>query len=181
MPEDRGQLELSFTVGGWSFSAPGPTEVVLDVYADFKKFSKAGPAIAPTGAPAAPPAPVAPTDGGGVADTPGVQVEVKAPTNLPLKPYLARLDLKGNKEKATAVVAWSAESGDKPALTVSEIEQLWKKTPFKAPSNLARDVRKAESEGWLDAHGKPGSPDTTYSINGYGEGIVAGWESSGKE
>lgn len=171
------------TVGNAAFSASGETQVVLDAYADFKKYLEAAPTVAaadtrPPSEGAAGEHPAEQSEPVGTSEPPA---EVKSPTALPLKPYLARLKLRGNKEKATAIIAWSAESGQKAALTLAEIEQLWKKTPFKAPSNLPRDVRNAEAEGWLESQGKAGSPDTTYSINGYGEGIVAGWVEADKE
>jgi len=103
---------------------------------------------------------------------------VKSPTDLPLKPFVAALKLRGNKEKAAAILAWSAESGSEPALNIADLEKLWRKTPFKMPSNLARDLRNAEAEGWLRREGKEGSPEARYSITGYGEDAVAGWANS---
>jgi hypothetical protein len=173
--EQSGNLNLSVSIGSASFSASGDKQVVLDAYEDFKALLESLPVPAPTREAPASPAPdagAAPPDGAAVAS-------VKSPTSLPLKPYLEGLTLKGNKEKATAIVAWSAESGEKAALTVTDVEKLWKKTPFRAPANLPRDLRKAEAEGWIERQGKDGSPEATYSINGYGEGIVAGWTKSG--
>jgi len=146
--------------------------LVLEAYAEFKELLSsrgsraARAALASTGAKSD-----HAVSGSGAAPSDGA----KASTSLPLKPYLARLELTSNKQKAAAIIAWSAESGGKSALTVTEIEQLWKRAPWKAPSNLPRDVRDAEREGWLHRDGRTGSPEATYSINGYGEGIVAGW------
>ncbi len=42
------------------------------------------------------------------------------------------------------MMAWSAEIGGAKQLTITQINELWKKTSFKAPSNLGnlgRDVR----------------------------------------
>jgi hypothetical protein len=172
--EQSGMLELSITVGGSSFSASGETSVVLDAYADFKEFVRSvSTAPAPEPLPAS--EEVVQADEGSAPEASGPQA-IKAPTSLPLKPYLDRLKLRGNKEKATAIIAWSGESGEKASLTVEEVEKLWKNTSFKVPKNLARDIGKAESEGWLDSQGKRGS--RTHSISGYGEGIVAGWDKS---
>lgn len=181
MPAEPGTLELSVTIGNSAFSASGDAQVVLDLYADFKEFVRATPVLLPAGSESGSSSGSDEAAGSAESDAESGPTEVKAPTSLPLKPYLARLKLRGNKEKATAIVAWSGESGEKAALTVGQIEQLWKKTPFRAPANLARDVRAAEAEGWLDSQGKPGSPDMTYSINGYGEGIVAGWVTKNEE
>ena len=109
-------------------------------------------------------------DGGG---GPGKKAKVKSSTTLPLKPFLAEHKLKGNKEKVAAVLAWSAESGEKQKLTFDELEALWKRGGFKMPANFPRDVRKAQSEGWIDSEGK--GPTEVFLINGYGEDIVAGW------
>lgn len=173
VPTQDGTLELSVTVGNWSFSASGETSVVLDAYADSKEFVGATPTVAPPEASRSEQAATAPAA--------STRTEVKSPTTLPLKPYLARLNLRGNQEKATAILAWSAESGNKKELTAAEVETLWKKTQFRAPANLPRDLRAAEAEGWLDSKGKSGSPDATFSINGYGEGIIAGWVVPSKE
>jgi hypothetical protein len=177
MTDENAELSLTISVGSWSFSASGEKKTVLDTYADFKKFLTEG---------QAPPVPKdlqdrqkPPADNNGSSSDP--EAKGDRTTTLPLKPYLDKLELKGNKEKATALIAWSGESGTKAALTVSEVEALWKKGPFKAPGNLARDIRKAESEGWLDSDGTAGSSDVTYSINGYGEGIVEGWAKGAEE
>lgn len=150
--------------GSWAFSASGETQVVLDAYEDFKQsvvFSST------------PEKDLKPQTSASKSDE--IPGPVKNATTLPLKPYLKRLKLGTNKEKATAIIAWAGEHGYETPLTIAEIEKLWKKTPFKAPSNLRRDVRDAEHEGWLDTEGKSGSPDKTYRINGYGENAVAGW------
>jgi hypothetical protein len=167
MTQQSGPFELSVSFEGSSFSANGDAALVLQAYADFKELL-----VSRVGRGASPASRGKSADGRAGAAHVG---EVKSPTSLPLKPYLARLNLTSNKQKATAIIAWSAESGDKADLALSDIEQLWKRTPWRAPSNLPRDVRAAETEGWLDRDGKTGSPEATYSINGYGEGIVAGW------
>jgi hypothetical protein len=168
MGDKQGQLDLSVSNGTWTFSAAGETQVVLDAYEDFKQSVMSSSTPEKNAKPKSP----ASTDVGKASKAPE---PVKNATTLPLKPYLKRLKLGSNKEKATAIIAWAGESGHETPLTIAEIEKLWKKTPFKAASNLRRDVRDAENEGWLDSEGKSGSPDKTYSINGYGEDIVAGW------
>jgi hypothetical protein len=161
-------LELSISLGGASFSASGETSVVLGAYADFKSLIGQR----------ADPIHEKPTnrreDAEGSTST--ASDGVRSTTSLPLKPYLAQCTLRGNKEKATAILAWLASSDQQAALKLTEIEDLWRKTGLKPPSNLARDLAAAESEGWIDAQGKARSPVRTYSINGYGEGIVAGWK-----
>lgn len=174
MPKSSAALELSVTIGGSSFSASGEASAVLEAYEDFKTLAALGSTTAGTSASEGT------REDGDTQTAAGTGAsasahQVKAPTTLPLKPYLDRLKLRGNKEKATAIIAWSAERGNATALTVADIAQLWRSTPYKPPSNLPRDVRTAVGEGWLDTGGKPGSPQATFSINGFGEGIVAGW------
>ncbi|MBS1895557.1 MAG: hypothetical protein JST59_30015 [Actinobacteria bacterium] len=167
MTDQRNAFELAVTFGDASFSARGNTSTVLDAYADFKDLLQVR-----TGAPRKPAAERDDEPDRSGADKAPMD-DVKAPTNLPLKPYLGQFGLPGNKEKATAVLAWSAESGAEVALTIDEVESLMKKGGFKAPANLGRDLRQAESEGWIDSSG-PGR-SSKFSINGYGEGVLAGW------
>lgn len=169
MTSQSGEFSLSITLKDAAFSAQGDVSTVFDAYKDFKSLlsmkPEAGGEASTTDLP------------GGPSHESSAQSDLSAShTDLPLKPYLSELKLKGNKEKATAIVAWSGSSGAKAALTLTEIEKLWKKTPFKAPSNLARDLRQAEAEGWLHREGKSGSPDATFQLNGYGQQIVEGWK-----
>jgi hypothetical protein len=167
MADQPETFELAVSFGDASFSASGKTGMVLDAYADFKDLLQVRAAASGTlkteriDEPEQPDAAKSPSG------------NVKAPTDLPLKPYVGQFKLPGNKEKATAVLAWSAESGAETALTVTEIETLMKKGGFKAPANLARDLRQAEGEGWIDSSGSGRS--SKFSINGYGEGVLAGW------
>lgn len=167
MASTAGQLDLSITIGDASFSARGDTSTVLDAYGDFKTLIAAGGSQASSSR--------ARTRDDLVRKPENSPSSAKRTTSLPLKPFLQQYKLQTNKEKATAILAWASESGEQSALTASEVEKLWKKTPFKAPGNLTRDLRSAESEGWLDSAGKAGSPEATFSINGYGEGIIASW------
>lgn len=167
MADKAGQLDLSITIGNASFSARGDTSTVLGVYDDFKGLIAAD----------TPPASKfrAKERESSADETEKTSGSAKRTTSLPLKPFLQQYKLPTNKAKATAILAWSAEKGEQAALTASEVEKLWKKTPFKAPGNLPRDLRNAEGEGWIDSAGKAGSSDATFSINGYGEGVLAGW------
>lgn len=165
MSAHSGDLSLSISYGDASFSAQGDVSVVLDAYKDFKNLigsNEPPKEDAPAAAPKSSKSSTAQPSSGS--------------TDLPLKPFLSELDLKGNKEKATAIVAWAAASDTQNVLTIGEIEKLWKKAPFKAPSNLRRDVRTAETEGWLHREGKAGSPDATYQVTGYGQQIIEGWK-----
>lgn len=172
MTSYSGEFALSITLKDAAFSAHGDASTVLDAYEDFKSLLSMSPQA----------------DGG----TPETESQDKASkasssgfdgsvphTDLPLKPFLSEHNLKGNKEKATAIVAWSGGSGNEASLAVADIEKLWKKTSFKAPKNLARDIRKAEAEGWLHRDGKAGSPDATFTLTGYGQQIVEGWKATG--
>jgi hypothetical protein len=171
-PQSR-SLELSVTLGEASFSASGDTEVVLKTFADFKEWATASPSESP-----GTPKRTKPKFEGGNGGDPGKDEKpvLAAKTSLPLKPYVDRFTLKNNRMKGTAILAWSAESGGKAQLTAAGVLDLWKKTGFRAPSNLGnlgRDLRDAATEGWLDLHGT--GRDQTFSINTYGEGIVQGW------
>jgi hypothetical protein len=170
MATDRAPFELSVTLGDASFSASGEADLVLRKFAEFKALAS------PSGAPTAakPRKVIAQAE-----PTPDVSPDVKSPTTLPLKPFLSRHKLRGNKEKAAAVLAWSAESGEKHKLTFAELETLWKRTGFKTPTNLTRDVRAAAKEGWLESEGA--GKDEVFFIAGYGEGVLAGWVTEGKE
>lgn len=163
--QQKADFELAVSLDGASFSARGSQSVVLDAYTDFKELIKGS----------APPAgaskPVKPAS-----STPARLMSNK--NTLPLKPFLAKLKVKSNKEKVAAILAWCAESGEESAQTPGGIKALWKKTPYKMPGNLTRDIAAAETEGWLHREGKSGSANATYSINGYGEGVVAGWAES---
>lgn len=167
MSSEPNRLELTVAFGEASFSGNGAKEDVLALYDDFKELIRGGIA-SPEG-----------ISGLKGDDSSQTQKKVKSPTSLPLKPYIERLKLPGNKEKATAVIAWSAESGGEQALNVAELKKLWKKLPFKVPANLARDLGKAESEGWLEREGRAGSPDARYTITGYGEDAVSQWLQTG--
>lgn len=82
------------------------------------------------------------------------------------------LELAGNKERATAILAWASESG-KDRLTTNEIEGLWKKTHFKVAGNLGRDLGLAAKEGWIALEGK--APDQAWVIHGFGKDALASW------
>jgi hypothetical protein len=172
MTSHSGEFTLSVSLGTASFSAEGATAVVLEVYEDFKKL------LASIDLP---PAPDPGHPQGKIEEgepKPRVTPTPSEATELPLKPYLAGLKLKGNRERVTAIVAWGSASGNHDALKLAEIEALWKKTPFKAPGNLPRDVRNAETEGWLHRDGKVGSPDAAFHLTGYGQQIVEGWKTT---
>ena len=169
MDEQKGTFELAVTLGNSSFSASGDPDLVLRMFGEFKELAAATPDPPSRAERREPTESAKPSGGGSTVDT----------TNLPLKPFLSRLELRGNRERATAMIAWSAESGGAKQLTITQINELWKKTSFKAPSNLGnlgRDVRSAAKEGWLDSEGT--GKDEVFSINGYGDGVVAGWATS---
>jgi hypothetical protein len=168
MASNKDPFSLSIALGDSSFSAQGELSAVLDAYEDFKKLLSSEPKAAKTSPPVSRPT--------GQPRKAATTVTSTSATDLPLKPFVKGLTLKGNKEKATAIVAWANATGNETGLTHAEIEELWKKTPFKAPKNLRRDVRGAETEGWLHQDGKAGSPESTYRITGYGQQMVDGWK-----
>jgi hypothetical protein len=176
MTSQSGEFSLSVSFKDAAFSAHGDVTTVLEAYDDFKDLLSMTPHPSDAAA-------IAVVSPGGSTKDPSSQLagEPAARTDLPLKPYLSGHSFKGNKEKATAIVAWSGLSGNEPALTHAEIEKLWKKTPFKAPSNLARDIGNAEAEGWLHRNGKVGSPDATFQLTGYGQQILEGWKATGSK
>jgi hypothetical protein len=83
-------------------------------------------------------------------------------SKTPLPAFLRERSFSGNKELATGIVFWAQRVSSEGPLSVSDIRQLWRRTPTKVPANLHRDVAKAVAEGWLeDENGR-------LSITGYG-------------
>ena len=160
MATSTAPFQLSVTLGTASFSASGDATLVLQTFAEFKEL-----AATPNVSRAKPQQSVEQPES-------KHDAEVKRSTTLPLKPYLSNYKLPGNKHKTAAVLAWSAESNGKRALTLAELEALWKRTSFKMPKNLGRDVRAAREEGWLDSEGTGRAE--LFSINGFGEDAVSG-------
>lgn len=158
-------LELSITVGDASFAAAGDPDLVLKAYADFQEWARASTGKGST-----------PTDKRGKKTDRDDQPADQKPGgggSLELKPFLNQYTLTSNKQRGTALLAWSATKGSK-ALTFAEIQDLWRKSGFKVPKrHLTRDVRSAETEGWIESEGS--GRDERFSVSTYGEGQLATW------
>src|SRR5579875_2401971 len=94
-----GALTVSVSVGGLAFSASGARDDVLKLYADFKKMLDASERPKPT--PSTPLPNTSPDSIRGATDEQEQRSE-RAVTDLPLKPYLARLELPANKHRVAA-------------------------------------------------------------------------------
>jgi len=156
------------TLGEHSFSASGKPALVLKAFEDFKVLTGRG------DAPGA--AEQKGTTTGGKAKAPKA---LKAPANMTLPAFLARLTLKGGAQVGTAIVAWSAQHTDKDKLTPAEVQTLWKQTKYKLPStrgNLTRDLNKAVKEGLLRREGE--RKDQVFYANAYEQQQVEKWATS---
>jgi hypothetical protein len=161
MPTSTAVFELSVSIGGNSFSASGKHDLVLKAFEDFKAL---------TGGSVGDPTPTKPRgsktkSNGGGASSPSTD-------GFPLPAYVKAIKLVGNKERATAILAWASENG-KVRLTTREIEDLWKTTHFKVAGNLKRDLGLAAKEGWVAREGK--GSDQAWVIHGFGKTTLASW------
>ena len=97
---------------------------------------------------------------------------------LPLPAYLSTLKLAGNKERATAILVWSAGDGQE-RLTTAEIKALWTKTHLKPASNLSRDLGEAVKKGWIVLEGT--GQEQGWAAHGFGKNAVSEWVAAEKE
>jgi len=170
MAAEPGAFELSITIGDASFSASGPSDLVLSSFAEFKELVASG-----AKPPARTPKPAAVSADN--QNAPDGTVETRQVTTRALKPFLGEHTLKGNKEKITAILAWSAErDGEKDKLSRDELKTLWKQTG-KVPAGFSRDLRAAEVEGWIESEGK-GQGTVFFIAPVHGEDTVAGWKTA---
>jgi len=155
-------FELSVSIGGDSFSASGKHDLVLKAFEDFKTLTgRSGD-----------PAPTKPRGSARKTKSNSGGASSSTADGLLLPAFVKSIKLAGNKEKATAILAWAAENG-KDRLTTNEVENLWKKTHFKVASNLSRDLGAAAKEGWIELEGK--APDQAWVIHGFGKTALASW------
>lgn len=153
--EDNGtNLSLSITLGGASFEAAGPANLVMQVLEEFKTLVSTAPAMAGA-APAG-------------AANPGTATgpQTSAASKIPLPQFLSSKAISGNAKIATAIVAWAADHENKSSLSASEIKSYWKNTTVKVPGNLTRDIDSAKKQGWLTAEGR------TYVVTGFGRTAI---------
>jgi hypothetical protein len=98
---------------------------------------------------------------------------------MTLPAFLARLTLKSGPKTGTAIVAWSAQHGDKHKLTSSEVRELWKGTRYKLPSslgNVTRDLNVAAKKGMLRKEGN--GPSLVFYADAYEQEQVEAWATS---
>lgn len=144
------QLHMEIRVGGFQFVGVGPRDAVFEAYERFKKdldlFLDRGNHERPVS--------------DVTLDTTGT-----APTDeaVPLPVFLKERNLDTNALKAAAILVWADRYQGRTKLSPSEVEDYWKRTPFRLPGNMARDLATAATQGWVrqEGHGE-------YSPTGYG-------------
>jgi hypothetical protein len=146
-------VHVSVAVGGATFTASGPTDAVREFFDDFK-------ALLAAGVPSPPPIDQQ-------ADRPAAGTPPPAGPPLRIGEFARQLDLKGNPNRAAAIVVWSARYGDKAELSRGDIETLWRQTSWKKAGNLTRDIAQALRSGLL--HREGAGNRSVYSATGLGE------------
>lgn len=182
MSDAGSAFELSLTVGDTQFSASGTEKAVREAFDVFREWVDSGSRV---GTPAlqtgqSPPTHAAATTPQAASSPPSAAPSAppKVSDSLPLKPFLADFKLRGNKERAAGIAAWSAASGNGEELSLEQFEQLWKRSGAKMPGNLGRDVRAAEKDGWL--HESKNDKTVVWSITSFGEGEMESWKTGHK-
>lgn len=153
MVSDVSQLDLSITVGGASFSGAGDPERVM---AALERFSELVTSVGGVDVDVAPEPRQEPP---GRDKAKGNSSAKKAV--LPI--FLQERNPKGNPQIATAIVAWAELHDGKARLAAPRVRELWRKTTFRAPGNVNRDLEKAVQQGYLHRDG------SEYSATGYGK------------
>jgi hypothetical protein len=163
VPAPASSFTLSVTLGEDSFSAEGKHDLVLKAFEEFKALAGRG-------------------DAPDVAEQKGTSRKAKPPKaskpsgNMTLPAFLARLTLSSGPKTGAAIVAWSAQHGDKNKLTSSEVRELWKETKYKLPStlgNVTRDLNEAAKKGLLRKEGK--GPSLVFYADAYEQEKVETW------
>ena len=155
--DDRNQFDLSITVGDATFTASGPSTLVMKALDEFKGLvatppprrqqrEKADEAKGDTSV------------GDGTGAIPGI--------DKPLSVFVKRT-WANQAAKATAIVLWARERDKKPSLKPGEIEDYWRKTPGKAVKNPAQVCSDAVKKGWLHGEGRG-----SYSVTQPGIDVV---------
>jgi hypothetical protein len=110
--------------------------------------------------------------GGGRASgqRPSARRSTSVQDKVTLGAFLSERKLRSNSKKATAIVVWASRHGDQQELKVGDVKNLWRKTSFRRPANLARDLQSAGRNGWLHIEGE--GRTLKYSPVGYGESMV---------
>jgi hypothetical protein len=159
VPSATGFFALDVRLGEDSFSASGKPDLVLKAYEDFKALTGHGGDD--------PPPRVA-------AKRAARSTQTKTHDEVFLQEFLATLNLKGNGQVGAAILAWTAQYGEKEKLTALELHELWEQTEHRAPTpaaNIPRDLTPAIRKGWVKKEGK-GQGQTFYA-QAYGQKEVA--------
>lgn len=145
-------FQLSVRLGEAEFNASGATDRVMAAFEKFEALLDGSPPS------------TSPTKGKTGQSVPPKAPVLKTGSDKPVLPvFLKELNPKGNRLVATAIVAWGQLHDGRPGLKASEVRELWRKTNFKAPGNINRDMEKAASEGYLHRAGND------YTVTGFGK------------
>lgn len=149
---DGSPFRLEVRLGDFGFGASGEHDLVLAAYERAREDLASGLLEAPHGQSGDAPF----QDRDDDRESPGAEF-------LPLPVYMKRRDLETNALKAAAIVAWAQRYESRESLTPSDVEAYWRKTPYRLPANVARDLGTAATQGWVrqEGHGE-------YSATGYG-------------
>jgi hypothetical protein len=159
VPSATGSFALDVRFGEDSFSASGKPDLVLKAYEDFKAL---------TGHGGDHPPPIV------AAKRAARSTQTNTHDEVLLQEFLTTLNLKGNGQVGAAILAWSAQYGEKEKLTVLELHELWEQTEHRAPSpasNIPRDLASAIKKGWVKKEGK--GQGQTFHAQAYGQKEVA--------
>jgi hypothetical protein len=156
VPENNSDFQLSITIGDASFQATGEAELVMQALAEFKTLAETATPLKRQRSAKEKTSADDTSDGGdGAGDT-----------SQPL-PVFVKRNWPSQSAKATAIVMWARDNDNKASLAPSEVEDYWRKTPGKVPTNPPAVCKGGQKQGWLHNEGKG-----HYSLTGHGEDMV---------
>jgi hypothetical protein len=86
----------------------------------------------------------------------------------PLTVFLERAGKTDSNPKiATVIVLWAKRHEQREQIGPNEVKELWRRTKYKVPGNVPRELASAVKEGWLDRAG-----GGKYQITGHGEEFI---------
>jgi hypothetical protein len=169
MATERASLRLEVALGDASFSAEGDADRVMDAFQTFRDdFLMDKRHVEDTHKPEKPKAPDPQSEtkpgangaGDGKADPDAAFAKGK-----PLGVFLNEKNPKGNAATAVVMAVWANANEKKSAFTIDLMEDLWRRSPRKKPTNVPRDLREASKKGWLNEAGRGTYSLPTYGIN----------------
>jgi hypothetical protein len=152
-PEDR-PFQFSASFDGLSFSASGDKTSVFKAWNEFLENAVSHERPKTT-------TPVA-------SNATDKQPEKRSAGVEPLSVFLERAGKTDSNPKiATAIVLWSRRHEQRQEIGPNDVKELWRKTKYKVPGNVPRELANAVKEGWLDRAG-----GGKYQITGHGEEFI---------